>query len=383
MASGSGRRLSRHELEQMWLLWKSGESLREIGRVLGRHPRSLGEAVAKSGGIAPVRRSRSPRALTLSDREHISRGIAAGCSLTQLAREIARPTSTISREVARNGGRSSYRATDADERAWVMGRRPKPCRMAVSAELRDIVAAKLELDWSPTQIARWLKLEHPGQRGLQVSHETIYRTLFIQARGALRKELASHLRTQRKLRRSKKSASTPDGRGQIKGAISIRERPAEAEDRAVPGHWEGDLIAGAANSHVATLVERSTRFVMLQKVDGKDTVSVVSALKRRIKKLPDQLKRSLTWDRGMEMAGHTNFTVHTKVQVFFCDPHSPWQRGSNENTNGLLRQYLPRDADLSTFTQKQLDAIALRLNQRPRETLGFRTPAFKLEEALR
>jgi IS30 family transposase len=382
MAKGSGRRLSRHELQEMWSLWKSGESLREIGRVLGRHPRSLGEAVAKKGGVAPVPRTRSARALTLQEREHISRGIVAGISLTQLAQELARPTSTISREVARNGGKDRYRAVAADERAWVSAKRPKLCRMAVSKELRDLVASKLELDWSPTQISRWLKLEHPGNRDFQVSHETIYRTLFIQARGALRKELTSHLRTQRKLRRSKKSASTPDGRGQIKGAISVRERPAEAEDRAVPGHWEGDLIAGAANSHVATLVERSTRFVMLQKVNGKDTVSVVTALKRRIKKLPEQLKRSLTWDRGMEMAGHADFTIDTKVQVYFCDPHSPWQRGSNENTNGLLRQYLPRDADLTTFSQAQLDMIALRLNQRPRETLGFRTPAFKLAQAL-
>jgi IS30 family transposase len=270
----------------------------------------------------------------------------------------------------------------ADERAWRSARRPKPCRLATLPGLRREVAARLEQDFSPKQIAASLKLDYPEQPDLQVSHETIYRSLFIQARGVLRKELAAHLRSQRTTRRSKKAPATATGHGQIKDAISIRERPAEVEDRAVPGHWEGDLIYGAQNSYVATLVERHSRFVMLVKVNGKDTKTVTRALASKVKKLPVALKRSLTWDRGTEMADHAKFTVATDVKVYFCDPRSPWQRGSNENTNGLLRQYLPRESILSDLTQAELDKIALRLNIRPRETLGFRTPAFKLKQAL-
>jgi IS30 family transposase len=338
--------------------------------------------VRSRGGIAPRPACRSPRSLSLSDREAISRGLATGTSFRQIALQLGRPTSTVSREVARHGGRATYRAVPADERTWRWARRPKRCRLSQSRQLRKLVAAKLALNWSPTQIAAWLKLEHANRPELRVSHETIYRTLFVQARGALRKELAAHLRSRRTQRRARAASAMPQGRGQIKDAISIRERPAEAEDRAVPGHWEGDLIYGANNSHVGTLVERHSRFVMLVKVKGKDTQTVVRAVSRKIKQLPETLRRSLTWDRGTEMAAHAQFTLATDVQVYFCDPQSPWQRGSNENTNGLLRQYLARDADLSTFTQRQLDAISLQLNQRPRETLGFRTPAFKLAQAL-
>jgi IS30 family transposase len=336
----------------------------------------------RRGGVAPVPARRSPRALTLADREAISRGLAAHQSYREIALELKRPTSTISREVARHGGRRRYRAVLADERAWRSARRPKPCRLALLPNLRHEVAGRLRNDFSPKEIAGSLKVDFPDQPDMHVSHETIYRSLFIQTRGVLRKELAAHLRSQRTVRRSKNAPGTPPGRGQIKDAISIRDRPPEVEDRAVPGHWEGDLIYGAENSYVATLVERQSRFVLLAKVDGKDTETVVAALVRKIKKLPQALKRSLTWDRGTEMADHARFTMATKMQVYFCDPRSPWQRGSNENTNGLLRQYLPRESVLSDLSQAELDKIAQRLNIRPRETLGFRTPAFKLQQAL-
>lgn len=377
-----GYRLTTPERKALWEHWKAGQSIPEIGRSLQRNASSVRELVHRHGGIAPAARRRSIRTLSLVEREQISRGLAAGLSYRQIGLEIGRPTSTISREVGRNGGKARYRAIRADARAWDTARRPKLCRLATSESLCGTVAEKLSLQWSPTQIAAWLKLEHPGQSSLHVSHETIYRTLFVQARGALKKELTSHLRSQRTLRRAQLAPSIPQRRGQIKDALTIRERPAEAEDRAVPGHWEGDLIVGAGNSYVSTLVERQSRFVMLVKVNGKDTQSVVSALSRKIKTLPETLKRSLTWDRGTEMANHRQFTLATDVKVYFCDPRSPWQRGSNENTNGLLRQYLPRDADLSAFSQRQLDLIAQRLNERPRQTLGFRTPAYKLADCV-
>ena len=318
--------------------------------------------------------------LTLADRGEISRGLAAGQSLRQIARILDRPASTISREVAGHGGRERYRASHADEQAWDSARRPKACLLATSPRLRHLVAGKLAQQWSPEQIAGWLKLRFPGQESLRVSHETIYRSLFIQARGVLKKELKAHLRTRRKMRRSKLATSM--ARGGIIDAVSIRERPAEVDDRAVPGHWEGDLITGANNTHIATLVERKSRFTMLVKVKGKDTASVVSALSRQVRTLPACLRKSLTWDRGGEMASHKDFTVATDVQVYFCDPQSPWRRGTNENTNGLLRQYFPDGRDLSVHAQAALDKIALRLNQRPRETLGFRTPAERLSAAV-
>jgi IS30 family transposase len=356
--------------------------MRQIARAMERNPSSVNELVNSRGGVAPPPARRSARALSLQDREAISRGLAMNRPYRQIALDLGRPTSTVSREVRRHGGRGRYRAVIADERAWRLARRPKRCRLAQLPELRLQVARHLAMDWSPRQIASSLKLEHPNRPELQVSHETIYRSLFIQTRGVLRKELAAHLRSHRTIRRSKNAPTTPPGRGQIKDAISIRERPAEVEDRAVPGHWEGDLIFGADNSYVGTLVERHSRFVMLVKVDGKDSATVVKALTRKVKRLPAALRRSLTWDRGTEMTEHHKFTIATDVKVYFCDPRSPWQRGSNENTNGLLRQYLPRTSDLSMLTQKELDRIALRLNQRPRETLGFRTPAFKLAQTL-
>ena len=364
----------------MWQQWRRGQSLSDIARSCGKAPASIYGVLLANGGFVPPLRSRSNRVLTLADREEISRGLAAGQSLRQIARILDRPASTISREVARHGGPERYRASHADEQAWDSARRPKACLLATSPRLRHLVAGKLAQQWSPEQIAGWLKLRFPGQESLRVSHETIYRSLFIQARGVLKKELKAHLRTRRKMRRSKLATSM--ARGGIIDAVSIRERPAEADDRAVPGHWEGDLITGANNTHIATLVERKSRFTMLVKVKGKDTASVVSALSRQVRTLPACLRKSLTWDRGGEMASHKDFTVATDVQVYFCDPQSPWQRGTNENTNGLLRQYFPDGTDLSVHSQAALDKIALRLNQRPRETLGFRTPAERLSAAV-
>jgi len=377
------REYSAAERRELWERWRRGESFGDIALALDRVPATIYCTIRRQGGIAPRERRRSRLALTLVEREEISRGIAAGRSARGIAACLGRSPSTITREIDRHGGRSCYRAADADERAWECARRPQTCKLARDRALNDLVAAKLAEDWSPEQIAGWLKVEFPTDQTMRVSHETIYRTLFIQTRGALKRELAAHLRRKRYIRRPKNAKRDYRGQGQIVGAVSIRERPAEAEDRAIPGHWEGDLISGAANTYLATLVERHSRFVMLVPVDGKDTRSVTRALGKHIQRLPQQLRASLTWDRGTEMADHAKFTVATNVKVYFCDPQSPWQRGSNENTNGLLRQYLPKGTNLSKLTQPQLDEIATKLNTRPRETLGFKTPADTLETALR
>ena len=321
--------------------------------------------------------------MTTAEREEISRCIAAGASLRRIASELGRAPSTISREIARNSGRDCYRAASAERRADDAARRPQRCKLSLDDVLRDLVAGKLAEDWSPEQVSGWLEMTYPGDPSLRVSAETIYLTLFLQARGALKRELIQHLRRVKSLRRPRAAGRDNRGQGKIIDAVSIRERPAEADDRAVPGHWEGDLLAGSSNTHIATLVERSSRFVMLVRVDGKDTDSVVSAITGKIETLPGELRRSLTWDRGMELASHQRFTVDTNVRVFFCDPQSPWQRGSNENTNGLLRQYLPRRTDLSRYTQDDLDTIAAKLNTRPRKTLGYATPADTFDQTLR
>jgi IS30 family transposase len=333
--------------------------------------------------VAPLERRRSRFALTLAEREEISRGVAACDSARRIAARLGRSPSTITRELSRHGGRRHYRAAEAERRAWERARRPQRCKLARNPLLAGLVAAKLREDWSPEQIAGWLKERHAADETMRVSHETIYLTLFVQARGALKRELLAHLRTGRATRRPRTATRGHRGQGQIVGAVSIRERPAEAADRAVPGHWEGDLLAGGANSYVATLVERHSRFVMLVAVEGKDTRSVTSALSRHVCRLPQQLRASLTWDRGTEMAEHAKFTIATDVKVYFCDPRSPWQRGSNENTNGLLRQYLPKRANLAFLSQARLDEIAAKLNTRPRKTLGFKTPADTLQAALR
>jgi IS30 family transposase len=308
--------------------------------------------------------------------------LVAGYSMRQIATALHRPPSTISREVARNRGRPRYRASDTDEIAWERARRPKRCRLAVHGRLRRLVARKLSLEWSPEQIACWLKRRYPDQQELQISHETIYRSLFIQARGALKKERVRHLRTRRTMRRSKRASTAGQERGQIIDAVSIGERPAAVENRAVPGHWEGDLLAGAQNTHIAALVERRSRLTLLVKVTGKDTETVVRALTTHVRALPAELRKSLTWDRGMELAAHAAFTIATDVRVYFCDPQSPWQRGTNENTNRLLRQYFPKGTMLSAYSQGDLNRVARRLNQRPRETLGFRSPAEVFAESV-
>jgi IS30 family transposase len=371
--------LSAGQKRELWQRWKAGQSLNEIGRAFGKHSSSIHLIVSSNGGFLPRPRTRRSTALTLLEREEISRGIAQGKRLRTIATSLDRAPSTVSREVARCGGPFGYRAASADERAWHQARRPQPCLLARSARLRSVVARRLAQDWSPEQISGWLARTYPDDKAMRVSTETIYRSLFIQARGVLKKELQTHLRSRRTMRRAKGSTGRGHGKGDIVDAVSIRERPADAADRAVPGHWEGDLVAGAHNSHVATLVERRSRFTMLVKVRGKDTQSVVGALRRRVRTLPKELRLTLTWDRGKELADHKRFTIATDVKVYFCDPSSPWQRGTNENTNGLLRQYLAKGSDLSSHSQAELNAIARRLNTRPRKTLGYRTPAAILE----
>ena len=360
---------------QMWDRWQKGESLTGIGRVFDRPSSSIFNQLSPSGGIRPPPRRRSRITLTLPEREEISRSIVCDLSVRTIASQLGRSPSTVSREINRNGGLKHYRASQADQAAWDRAQRPKPCKLATHPALRRIVARKLRCNWSPEQIAGWLKREYPTDEHHTVSHETIYRSLFVQARGVLKKELQLYLRSHRAIRRSKHASLKQNGLGKIKNMVSISERPASVEDRAVPGHWEGDLIGGSKNSYIATLVERHSRYVMLAKVKNKDTESVVSALIKQSKKLPGELYKSLTWDRGKELADHQRFTLETDIDVYFCDPRSPWQRGSNENTNRLLRQYLPKGTDLSLHSQARLNAIARQLNERPRKILAFETPA--------
>ena len=376
------RGFSSTQKQELWDRWQRGESQKAIGRAFGKPSSSIYLQLAPYGGIRPAPRRRSPLALTLAEREEISRGIVAGQSIRSMARKLGRAASTVSREVGRHGGYDEYRASVADQAAWVRAKRPKRCKLSLNGRLARLVAAKLRLEWSPQQIAGWLKISYPEDESYHVSHETIYRSLFVQARGALKKELIQHLRTQRTMRRSRHGNRSGEGQGQIKDMISISERPASVEDRAVPGHWEGDLLAGSKNTHIATLVERHTRYVMLAKVPNKDTETVINALIKQSKKLPRELYKSLTWDRGKELSDHKRFKLATDIDVYFCDPQSPWQRGSNENTNGLLRQYFPKGTDLSVHSQAHLNKIARRLNERPRQTLGFHTPAEKFSECV-
>jgi IS30 family transposase len=375
MRQGERRGFTTAEKAELWERWKRGESLKSIGRAFDKPSSSIYFQIAPYGGICPAPRQRPPLALMLSEREEISRGIAADQSMRWIAAKLNRSPSTISREIHRNGGLDGYRASQADQAAWDRACRPKSCKLAGSPWLRRAEAIKLRLNWSPEQIAGWLKRAHLGDESKQVSHETIYRSLFIQARGVLKKELLQYLRSERTIRRSIHSSQHGDGRGKIPNPISISERPASAEDRAVPGHWEGDLITGSNNSYIATRVERHTRYVTLIKVDDKRTESVVTALIKQAKKLPSELYKSLTWDHGKEMTDHQRFTMATNINVYFCDPKSPWQRGSNENTNRLLRQYYPKGMDLSVHSQVALDKVARLLNERPRKTLNFETPA--------
>jgi len=373
---------SEADKQVMWERWQRGESIRDIGHLFDRHHSSVRGIFSKAGGVRPRPRRRSRLALTPYEREEISRGLVAGYSIRSIANLLGRAPSTVSREIRRNGGRRAYRASRADHAAWDRARRPKACKLVVNRQLARIVAGKLKQWWSPEQIAGWLKDLHPNDERKRVSHETIYRSLFIQARGALKQELLAYLRTERGMRRPRRRSLKGKSQGQITGTVSIRERPAEAEDRAVPGHWEGDLLIGANNSQIATLVERHTRYCMLVRVPGKDTQTVIDALIRQAHKLPRELYKSLTWDRGKEMADHQRFTLDTHIKVYFCDPKSPWQRGSNENTNGLLRQYFPKGMDLSGIHQNRLNAVARQLNERPRKTLKFKTPAYRLDQCV-
>ena len=364
----------------MWDRWQKGDSLHAIARLFDRSHGLIAGILSRTGGIRPPQKKRSRLALTMSEREEISRGVVAGHSLRSIAASLGRAPSTVSREVNRNGGRGCYRASRADQSAWNRAHRPKTCKLAQNRALARIVASKLQLEWSPEQIAGWLKHTYPDDENYQVSHETVYRSLFIQARGALKKELLQHLRKTRAMRRSRHHTQKTADHGRITNTVSIRERPASVEDRAVPGHWEGDLLFGSNNSQIATLVERQTRYVMLVKVKSKDTQTVINALIKHAHKLPRELYKSLTWDRGKEMADHKRFSLATDINVYFCDPQSPWQRGSNENTNGLLRQYFPKGMDISNIHQNRLNAVARRLNDRPRKTLQFYSPAEKFSE---
>jgi IS30 family transposase len=368
---------------QLWAMWAAGKSFSEISRAVGYPPGSIFTVIKQTGGYVPAPRRRRPGSLTVDDREEISRGLARGDSLRQIARGLGRPASTVSREIARNRGRRKYRAVDAEDRAWRRARRPKACLLARDPVLRAYVAARLGEDWSPEQIAGVLATDAPIGTGVRVSHETIYKSLFVQSRGVLAKELQQHLRSGRPTRRNVHNTVTGQWRSQIKDAVSIRERPAEVDDRAIPGHWEGDLLLGRHWTQVATVVERATRFTVLVALDGRDMHTVTAGLAREMTRLPEQLRKSLTWDRGMELADHKTVTVTTGLDVYFADPRSPWQRGTNENTNRLLRQYLPKGQSMAHLTQNDLDAIAARLNTRPRKTLGFDTPADRLAALLR
>ncbi len=367
---------------KMWDRWAKGESLNSIARLFDRHHPSIQRILAQTGGIRPPTRRRSPLALSLAEREEISRGVVTGCSIRSIAASLGRAPSTVSRELQRNDGRRRYRASRAEQAAWDRAQRPKTCKLASNRALARLVANKLQLEWSPQQIAGWLQRTYPDDEAYQVSHETIYRTLFIQARGALKKELLRHLRRTRAMRRSRHHTQKTANHGRITGTVSIRERPPEVEDRAVPGHWEGDLLFGSKHSQIATLVERHSRYLMLAKVKSKDTETVINALIKQAHKLPRELYKTLTWDRGKEMADHQRFSLATDIKVYFCDPQQPWQRGSNENTNGLLRQYFPKGMDLSNIHQNRLNAVARRLNERPRKTLDYESPTERFNQCV-
>lgn len=382
MRALSKRSFTEDQQSTIWSLWSQGKSLSEIGRQLNKHAGSIFCFLQKYGGIKPVTPSRSKRALTLLEREEISRGLSASLSIRNIAKSLNRHPSTVSREINRNGGIAKYRAISADRQTWIRAKRPKKSKLQINIGLNDIITDKLSNKWSPEQISGYLKRTYPNDLTMHISHESIYKTLYIQSRGHLKKELLKHLRTQRVMRQSKQFNTKGNARGGIIDAVSIHDRPKDIDDRTLPGHWEGDLICGSNKSYIATLVERTSRFTVLVKLKGNDTASVVNAITNKIIEIPTQLKKSLTWDRGMELARHKQFTVDTEIKVYFCDPRSPWQRGTNENTNRLLRQYMPKKTDLSIHSQLDLDQIAKELNERPRKTLNFLSPADKLSEVL-
>jgi len=376
-------RYTESEIDLMWERWQQGDDLHTIARLFNcNFHTSVQRIFSSCGGIKPIKRKRSSMALSMAEREEISLGLAQKQSLRYIAKNLGRSPSTVSREVSRNGGVENYRAFKADKMAWERALRPKPCKLAGNRSLIKIIVRKLKLFWSPEQISGWLKRQYPDDERLHVSHETIYRSLFIQARGVLKKELMQYLRTQRVMRKPKKVTLKGKNLGSIPNAVSISERPASIEDRAVPGHWEGDLIEGKQGTYIATLVERQTRYVMLAKVKSKKTEEVIAALIKQSRKLPAELYKSLTWDRGSEITNHQQFTLATNIDVYICDPNSPWQRGSNENTNRLLRQYFPKRSDLSQHSQAHLNKVARQLNERPRKTLDFETPAERFNQCV-
>ncbi len=378
-----GYALTEVQKDAIWELRAHGLSERKIGHRLGLAPKTVSHYLARLGGIRPRARRRPERCLSLEEREEISRGIARGASAREIARVLERSHTTIAREIERCGGRARYRAHQAERKAWRRARRPRPTKLELCPELRRVIQERLCDDHSPEQIAGWLRLQYPDNEAMRVSHETIYRALYVQARGALKRELTRHLRRGRQKRYARSQSSKRRGQGKLTEMVMISERPPEVEERAVPGHWEGDLLMGNRQSAaaIATLVERSTRYCQLVALpEGTEAERVAEALAASITTLPAQLRRSLTWDQGQEMAEHRRFAVDTGVEVYFCDPRSPWQRGSNENTNGLLRQYFPKGESLAGVTQERLDEVAAKLNRRPRKTLGFRTPAEKLAE---
>ena len=379
---GPRRRLSRSVRLEIWQRVAAGERLEAAAVAVGCSRKAVNRLLNETGGVQRRLRPRSARRLSSADREEISRGLLIDESMRSIARRLDRSPSTISREVAANAGRRGYRAWQAEIGAARRARRPKVAKLTRCAQLRSAVERLLAQRWSPQQIAARLKRDYPDRQEMRVSAETIYQSLFVQSRGALRRELTTCLRSGRTRRRGQRRT---ERRGKLSDMVLISERPAEVADRAVPGHWEGDLLIGrAGHSAISTLVERRTRFVMLVRLPaGRTAAAVRDALATRILSLPEQLRRSLTWDQGKEMAEHARFTVDTGVAVYFCDPHSPWQRGSNENTNGLLRQYFPKNMDLSTVTQEQLDAVAAELNDRPRQTLEWMKPSEVLAEVLR
>jgi IS30 family transposase len=374
--------MSDERKNELWERWHAGESISEISRAMGKPAGSVFTILRTRGGVYSPPRHRRASHLRLEEREEISRGLARGESIRTIARRLGRAPSTISREITRNKGSSRYRAIDAHDRAWYQAKRPKPCRLEENPVLADFVRDRLSEDWSPQQIAGFLAVMHRDTPELRVSHETIYKTLFIQSRGVLARELTKHLRTRRPIRKHKRHSVKGQLRSQIAGAVSIHDRPVEVEDRAVPGHWEGDLLLGRGITQMATLVERSSRFTVLVQLDGRDMVTVAERLAAKMADLPAELLRSLTWDRGMELASHHDVTRWTGLEVYFADPRSPWQRGTNENTNGLLRQYFPKGTSLAKLTQADLDIVATKLNTRPRKALGYRTPATVFDQVL-
>jgi transposase, IS30 family len=375
---GNHRKFSGEEKNAIWDRIDAGETPAAIARSIGRYPSAVRSLQLQTGGVRPGLRCRGERALSMAEREEISRGLACRESVRGIAVRIGRAPSTVCREITRNGGRGSYRALAADRRAVRKARRPKAAKIARCQRLRNVVEERLEHQWSPRQIAEWLPRAFPDDPEMRVCHETIYMSLYVQGRGALRAELHHALRSGRALRRAKKHA--PVGQGQIPGMVLISQRPAEVADRAIPGHWEGDLIMGTGKTCIGTLVERTTRYVMLLKLEKNTAEQVRTAMAAKILTLPDQLRRSVTWDQGREMSQHAQFTIDTGIQIYFCDPNSPWQRGSNENTNGLLRQYFPKGTNLAAHTREHLDWVAAELNDRPRQTLHWKTPSETLAE---